>query len=123
MKDLEIIYFYEQGQIYPFLKEQEQSNKDYYNIKNLKDKNTNNKEQVLQGIRIRKYLELLNKGHSYQEINEKLLNSIEYLSSGRDYNGINDIFEEKDALKIANTIIDNKKISKKKQLLKRNTVK
>ena len=119
VKNLQIIFFINQGRIYPFLKEEDSTNKEYYQMReqinylNNSVLNEEDKRVALQNIRIVRYLNFLSAGFSYEEMNRILYMAQEKLMNRESINGIEELFEEKDALKIANVKYHEKNKSRK----------
>ena len=118
MKKLEIIYFVNQNKIEPFLKIEETGNKEYYQIKEfLKKYPISEQEKEYERIRIARYIKFLNDGFSYNEMYQQLCEAQEKLINRGSINGIEEVFDEKEALKIANHQYQNG--SSNKKLLKK----
>lgn len=119
MNNLKIVYFYESGEIYPFLKEEKNSNEEYYTIKKLKNVlKDEEKENILLDIKTWRYINLLKKGYSYEEIKDSLNQATEKVFERRNTTGINEIYLDKEALNLAQNLY--KSTTNKTKKLKRN---
>ena len=104
MQPLTIIYFLESGQIIPFLKIENDSNKEFYDIRKIMNNNNLNdeiKKYLILSIKKQKYIKLLKKGYTYQEIENTIAKGMEKILERDTYSGINELNEEKDALNLA----------------------
>ena len=120
MDKLEIIYFYEEGKIHPFIKEEKESNIEYHeNIKNITKNNKLTEElkkQLLLSYRTKRYLDFIEKGHNYYRMKYLINDGIEKISGRKNPEAINELQEEKDGLNLANGIVHLKKKTRKPQL-------
>ena len=114
MKQVKIIYFLNQNKIEPFLKEQKENNNEYYYLKRVEQNIYNNEEkkEILFGIKIKRYIELLEKGYNYLELKETINEGIEYISNKRNWYGVEELYNEIDALEVAYKSIEPKKRTK-----------
>ncbi len=101
LKNLEVVYFLESGDIIPFLREEEVGNSEYYEMRTIRKTDRlddTTRKKVLAYVRLCRYIDFFHKGYSYFQLDSALNEAKDYLVNRCNYVGISEVYDEKNAL-------------------------
>ena len=117
MNHLNLVYFYEKGNVYIFIKEEEHSNVEYYYMREIAKSTTelNEKDKMLQSIKLARYVSLLKSGYEYSVLDHMITQSKDVVGRyGSD--GMSWLYSEKQALndarKLNNSVFINSHVKR-----------
>ena len=108
MSKLNLVYFYEDGNVYIFIKEKERSNAEYYYMREIVKRSTelNESDKMLQSIKLDRYVSLLKSGYEYSVLDHMITQSKDIVERyGRD--GMSWLYSEEQALNDARVLNNN----------------